>query len=73
MNLLYFLNRYEGVNGDIPKIFNSHNEEIRSWQVRFKQLKIQLKDTNQKLKDKDHEFQQLNDEHRHLLALSKDT
>lgn len=70
MKILFF--RYENANGDIPKMINSHTEELRSWQVRYKQLKLQFREVTQRLKDKDFELTQLSDEHKHLLSLSKD-
>ncbi|XP_041976694.1 lebercilin [Aricia agestis] len=66
------LQRYENSNAELPQILNSHNEEIRVQQTRYKQLKAQYKEVAQKLKERDLQLQQLRDEHQHLQELSKD-
>lgn len=53
-------------------MLNSHNEEMRIQQSKYKQLKQQYKEANQRLKEKDMQLQQIRDEHQHLLELSKD-
>jgi lebercilin len=64
--------RYENSNAELPQVLNSHNEEIRIQQSKYKQLKQQYKEAAQKLKERDMQLQQLKDEHQHLLELSKD-
>ncbi|CAG9784799.1 unnamed protein product [Diatraea saccharalis] len=66
------LHRYENSNAELPQVLNSHNEEIRIQQSKYKQLKQQFKEVTQKLKERDLQLQQLKDEHQHLLDLSKD-
>ncbi|KAJ8731710.1 hypothetical protein PYW08_014440 [Mythimna loreyi] len=66
------LQRYENSNAELPQVLNSHSEEMRIQQSRYKQLKNQLKETQLKLKERDMQLQQLKDEHHHLLELSKD-
>ncbi|XP_039748999.1 lebercilin-like protein [Pararge aegeria] len=66
------LQRYENSNAELPQVLNSHNEEMRIQQSKFKQLKLQYRDAAQKLKERDLQLQQLKDEHQHLLDLSKD-
>ncbi|CAH0729049.1 unnamed protein product, partial [Brenthis ino] len=66
------LQRYENSNAELPQVLNSHNEEMRVQQSRYKQLKHQYKEVSQKLKERDMQLQQLRDEHQHLLDLSKD-
>ncbi|KAL0840016.1 hypothetical protein ABMA28_015343 [Loxostege sticticalis] len=66
------LQRYENSNAELPQVLNSHNEEIRIQQSKYKQLKAQYKEVTQKLKERDMQLQQLKDEHQHLLELSKD-
>ncbi|XP_046960664.1 lebercilin-like protein [Vanessa cardui] len=66
------LQRYENSNAELPQVLNSHNEEMRIQQSRYKQLKQQFKEATMKLKEKDIQLQQLRDEHQHLLDLSKD-
>ncbi|XP_072940974.1 uncharacterized protein [Epargyreus clarus] len=66
------LQRYENSNAELPTVLNSHNEEMRIQQQKYKQLKQQFKEVSQKLKERDLQYQQLKDEHQHLLDLSKD-
>ncbi|CAG4966526.1 unnamed protein product [Parnassius apollo] len=66
------LQRYENSNAELPQILNSHNEEMRVQQSKYKQLKQQHKETAMRLKERDMQLQQLRDEHQHLLELSKD-
>ncbi|XP_063532145.1 uncharacterized protein LOC134742887 isoform X2 [Cydia strobilella] len=66
------LQRYENSNAELPQVLNSHTEEIRIQQLKYKQLKQQMKETLTKLKERDMQLQQLRDEHQHLLELSKD-
>ncbi|XP_028165381.1 lebercilin-like protein [Ostrinia furnacalis] len=66
------LQRYENSNAELPQVLNSHNEEIRIQQSKYKQLKQQYKEVSQRLKERDMQLQQLKDDHQHLLELSKD-
>ncbi|XP_022816709.1 lebercilin-like protein [Spodoptera litura] len=66
------LQRYENSNAELPQVLNSHNEEMRIQQSKYKQLKQQYKEATMKLKERDMQLQQLKDEHQHLLELSKD-
>ncbi|XP_063379344.1 uncharacterized protein LOC134666121 isoform X2 [Cydia fagiglandana] len=66
------LQRYENSNAELPQVLNSHTEEMRIQQLKYKQLKQQMKETLTKLKERDMQLQQLRDEHQHLLDLSKD-
>ncbi|XP_045764222.1 lebercilin-like protein isoform X1 [Maniola jurtina] len=66
------LQRYENSNAELPQVLNSHNEEMRIQQSKYKQIKQQYKEAAQKLKERDLQLQQLKDEHQHLLDLSKD-
>lgn len=53
------LKRYEGTNAELPRIINSHHEELRVLQIKYKKLKILHKETCDLLKEKDNELQQL--------------
>lgn len=66
------MTRYENSNAELPSVLNSHTEEIRIQQTKYKQLKQQFKEVTQKLKERDMQLQQLKDEHQHLMDLSKD-
>ena len=66
------LKRYEGTNAELPRIINSHHEELRVLQIKYKKLKILHKETCDLLKEKQNELQQLQFQNKHLLQLSKD-
>ncbi|XP_047986221.1 lebercilin isoform X2 [Leguminivora glycinivorella] len=66
------LQRYENSNAELPQVLNSHTEELRIQQTKFKQVKQQLKEAQMRLKERDMQLQQIRDEHQHLLELSKD-
>ncbi|XP_013136614.1 PREDICTED: lebercilin [Papilio polytes] len=66
------LQRYENSNAELPQVLNSHTEEMRVQQARYKQLRAQHKETAARLKERDAQLQQLRDEHQHLLDLTKD-
>ncbi|KAJ2946826.1 hypothetical protein O0L34_g16153 [Tuta absoluta] len=66
------LQRYESSSAELPTVLSSHNEELRIQQAKFKQLKKQFTEVQQKLKERDLQLQQLRDEHSHLLELSRD-
>ncbi|KAI5635656.1 ciliary protein causing leber congenital amaurosis disease domain-containing protein [Phthorimaea operculella] len=66
------LQRYESSSAELPTVLSSHNEELRIQQAKFKQLKKQFTEVQQKLKERDLQLQQLRDEHNHLLELSRD-
>lgn len=53
------LKRYEGTNAELPRIINSHHEELRVLQVKYKKLKALQKETCDLLKEKENELQQL--------------
>ncbi|CAK9817047.1 Lebercilin-like protein [Anthophora plagiata] len=66
------LKRYEGTNAELPRIINSHHEELRVLQIKYKKLKAIQKETCDLLKEKENELQQLQSQNKHLLQLSKD-
>ncbi|XP_053979689.1 interaptin [Hylaeus volcanicus] len=66
------LKRYEGTNAELPRIINSHHEELRVLQIKYKKLKVLHKETCNLLKEKENELQQLQSQNKHLLQLSKD-
>lgn len=53
------LRRYEGTNAELPRIINSHQEELRVLQARHKKLSLQYKNTCAALKEKENELQSL--------------
>ncbi|EFN83746.1 Trafficking protein particle complex subunit 3 [Harpegnathos saltator] len=66
------LRRYEGTNAELPRIINSHHEELRVLQTKYKKLKELHRDTCNLLKEKENELYTVNSQNKHLLQLSKD-
>ncbi|KAL0104626.1 hypothetical protein PUN28_017397 [Cardiocondyla obscurior] len=66
------LRRYEGANAELPKLINSHHEELRVLQTKYKKLKELHKNTCNLLKEKENELYSANSQNKHLLQLSKD-
>ncbi|GAB1866144.1 Trafficking protein particle complex subunit 3 [Camponotus japonicus] len=66
------LRRYEGTNAELPRLINSHHEELRILQTKYKKLKELHKDTCNLLKEKENELYSVNSQNKHLLQLSKD-
>ncbi|XP_024868905.1 lebercilin-like protein [Temnothorax curvispinosus] len=66
------LRRYEGANAELPRLINSHHEELRVLQTKYKKLKELHKDTCNLLKEKENELYSANSQNKHLLQLSKD-
>ncbi|KAG5332126.1 LCA5 protein, partial [Acromyrmex heyeri] len=66
------LRRYEGANAELPRLINSHHEELRVLQIKYKKLKELHKDTCNLLKERENELYSANSQNKHLLQLSKD-
>ncbi|KAG5315002.1 LCA5 protein, partial [Acromyrmex insinuator] len=66
------LRRYEGANAELPRLINSHHEELRVLQTKYKKLKELHKDTCNLLKERENELYSANSQNKHLLQLSKD-
>ncbi|XP_018350169.1 PREDICTED: intracellular protein transport protein USO1 [Trachymyrmex septentrionalis] len=66
------LRRYEGANAELPKLINSHHEELRVLRTKYKKLKELHKDTCNLLKERENELYSANSQNKHLLQLSKD-
>ncbi|XP_043491345.1 GATA zinc finger domain-containing protein 14-like [Polistes fuscatus] len=66
------LKRYEGTTAELPKIINSHHEELRILQIKHKKLKALHKKNSDLLKEKENELHSLQTQNKHLLRLSKD-
>lgn len=54
------LRRYEGANAELPRLINSHHEELRVLQTKYKKLKELHKDTCNLLKEKENELYSVN-------------
>lgn len=66
------LAKYESSNAELPQLLNSHAEEIRMWQIKYKNLQNQNRDLANKLKQKDAAYLALSDQNKHLVQLNKD-
>lgn len=50
------LKKYEGSNAELPRIINTHHEDYRVLDTKFKKLKTQHKETCELLKEKENEL-----------------
>ncbi|XP_043276614.1 lebercilin [Venturia canescens] len=66
------LRKYEGKNAELPRIINSHHEELKVLQTKYKKLRMQHKQTCDLLKEKETEIYSLQVQNKHLTQLSKD-
>lgn len=64
--------RYESSNAELPKLLQSHSEELRVWQTRSRNLQKQNKELLSKLKQKDQIILTITDQNKHLTQLNKD-
>lgn len=53
------LRKYEGKNAELPRIINSHHEELKVLQTKYKKLRLQHKQTSDLLKEKETEIYSL--------------
>lgn len=66
------LSKYENSNAELPKLLNSHAEEVRVWQTRCRNLQRLNKELHSKVKQKDTVILSITDQNKHLLQLNKD-
>ncbi|EDV52005.2 lebercilin [Drosophila erecta] len=66
------LNKYESSNDGLPKLLHSHAEELRMWQVKYRNLQAVNKDLELKLKQKESIILSLSDENKRYNQLNKD-
>lgn len=66
------LRQYEGTNAELPMIINTHHEELRVLQSKYKKLRTQNKSNCELLKQKEIEMNVIQYQNKHLLQLSKD-
>lgn len=64
------LAKYEGSSGELPQLINSHVQELRVWQTKYRALNLQNRDLSKKLQQKDKIVNDLNDRLKHLTALT---
>ncbi|KAK7866030.1 hypothetical protein R5R35_008543 [Gryllus longicercus] len=65
------LKKYEGTQAELPQLIRSHNEEVRTLKTKLKQVKNQCKELDNNLKMRETELSALQEQHRHLIKLSK--
>ncbi|EFA04502.1 uncharacterized protein LOC658504 [Tribolium castaneum] len=66
------LSKYEGANAELPRLIQSHEEEIRFLTEKNKQLRRNVKELNEQLKYKNDELQSLQEQLKHYEKLDKD-
>ncbi|KAG8235208.1 hypothetical protein J437_LFUL015896 [Ladona fulva] len=66
------LKNYEQSKGQLPQLIQSHSEEIKVLKTKCKKMSAQNRDLEKKLREREAELQTLQDQHKHLLKLSKD-
>ena len=66
------LSKYESSSAELPRLLNSHSEEVRVWQTRSRNLQRQNKELQGKMKQKDTIILTLTDQNKHLLQLNRD-
>lgn len=66
------LTKYESSSAELPKLLNSHAEEVRVWQTRCRNLQRLNKELQDKIKQKDTIILTVTDQNKHLLQLNKD-
>ncbi|XP_038121283.1 lebercilin isoform X3 [Culex quinquefasciatus] len=66
------LSKYENSNAELPKLLHSHAEEIRTHQMKARNLLNQNKELINKLKQKDAHILTITDQNKHLIQLNKD-
>lgn len=66
------LSKYESSNAELPQLLQSHAEEIRIWEAKYRGLHGQNRELAHKIKQKDILLNQLNDQNTHLSQLNID-
>uniref|UniRef100_A0A1B6CW02 Lebercilin domain-containing protein n=1 Tax=Clastoptera arizonana TaxID=38151 RepID=A0A1B6CW02_9HEMI len=66
------LRKYEGTEARLPQLMQSHNEEMRILTSKLKQLKTQNQKLCEKLKNTETHLNNLQEQHVHLLQLTRD-
>lgn len=64
--------RYEGANAELPRLIQTHEEEIRFLTEKNKQLRKNVRELNEQLKHKSDELQSLQEQLKHYEKLDKD-
>lgn len=64
------LAKYENSVSELPQLINSHADEVRTWQTKYRALNVQYRELNRKLQQKDKLLTELNDRIKHLNGLA---
>lgn len=65
------LSKYESSNAELPQLLQSHAEEVRIWQAKYRGLHAQNRELAHRLKQKDMMLIQLSDQNKHLTQLNE--
>lgn len=66
------MSKYESSNAELPQLLQSHAEEVRIWQGKYRGLHSQNRELAHKMKQKDAMLIQLSDQNKHLTQLNSD-
>lgn len=66
------MSKYESSNAELPQLLQSHAEEVRIWQAKYRGLHAQNRELAHKMKQKDGLLTQLADQNKHLAQLNVD-
>lgn len=66
------LAKYESSYAELPQLLNSHGEELRIWQSKYKTLLLQNRELNKRILTKDKTINNLNDRIKHLTHLNSE-
>ncbi|XP_047520951.1 uncharacterized protein LOC125060207 [Pieris napi] len=66
------LQRYDSSSAELPQVLSAHSEEMRVQHAKYQQARRRLRDLEGQLRDRDLRLQTLQDQHNHLLNLTRD-
>lgn len=64
------LTKYASSAGELPQLINSHTEELRVWQTKYRTMNLQNRELNKKIQQKDKMINELSDRVKHLNILT---
>ncbi|CAH3989363.1 unnamed protein product [Pieris brassicae] len=66
------LQRYDSSSAELPQVLSAHSEEMRVQHAKYQQARRRLRELEGQLRDRDLRLQTLQDQHNHLLNLTRD-
>lgn len=66
------LSKYVGSYAELPQLLNSHDEEIRVLQTKYRNLNLQNREVGKRVLQKDKTINELNDRIKQLTQLNED-